>query len=284
MNRRNSRRRTKAQRRAEKRRRQQAESQAKTQAKAAKAEEKRTPRRGKRSHRIYAVLIIVLGLVIIIGTVLLLFYVQTIVVDGNEYCSDEEIADDVLDDDFSVNSLYVVAKYALGRGKVPPLVEEMDVSLSNPWTVKVTVKEKQAVGYVSYGDEYLCFDKEGTVIREVTEPPANLPLVEGIKVEHAELFEELTSENTEVFSEILEVTKELQKNELSCDKIICMEDNIYLYIGKVCISLGDKISEEQVDQIGPILTELGNREGTLHMEGYGTSNGTITFDMGEYPQ
>ncbi len=273
MNSRNSKRRTKAQRRAQRRRRAQE-----------KADEAETPSRRRRSHRVYAVLVIVLGLVIIIGTTLLLFYVQTIVVEGNEYCTDQEIAAAVQDDDLSVNSLYVIAKYALGRGKVPPLVEEMDVSLANPWTVKVTVKEKQAVGYVAYEGAYLCFDKEGTVIREDTMPPADLPLVEGIAVEHAELFEELTSENTEIFSEILEVSRDLQKNELSCHKIVCIQDNIYLYIDRICISLGDKISEEQIDQIGPILAELGNRSGTLHMEDYGTSDGTITFDMGEYPQ
>ncbi len=273
MNSRNSKRRTKAQRRAQRRRRAQE-----------KADEAETPSRRRRSHRVYAVLVIVLGLVIIIGTTLLLFYVQTIVVEGNEYCTDQEIAAAVQDDDLSVNSLYVIAKYALGRGKVPPLVEEMDVGLENPWTLKVTVKEKQAVGYVAYGEEYLCFDKEGTVIREDSVPPTDLPLVEGIAVEHAELFEELTSEDRSVFENILEVSKALQKNELSCDKIVCIKDNIYLYIGKVCISLGENVSEEQIDQIGPILTELGNRSGTLHMENYGTSEGTITFDIGEYPQ
>ncbi len=270
MNSRNSRKgRTRAQRRAQKR---------------AQEQSREEPRKKKKSHRLYAVVVIILGLAIVIGTVLLLFYVQQIIVEGNEYCSDQEIAAAVQDDDLSVNSLYVVAKYALGRGEVLPLVDEMDVSLANPWTVRVSVKEKQAVGYLAYGDEYLCFDKEGMALRETTVPPPGLPLVEGIEVEHAGLYEYLTSEDTKVFSAILDVSRELQKNELSCDKIVCIGDNIYLYIGKICVSLGDTITEEQMAQIGPIIGELGNREGTLHMEDYGNSGGTVTFDIGEFPQ
>ncbi len=273
------RKRTRALKRAQKRSKERKKEMARRQEK-----EQKAPRRRKRTHRLYAALVIILGLAILAGTVVLLFYVQRIVVEGNEYCSDEEIAAAVQDDDLSVNSLYVLAKYALGRGEVPPLVDEMDISLQNPWTLRVSVKEKEAVGYLAYEDSYICFDKEGVALREVTAPPPNLPLVEGIEVEHSGLYESLTSEDTKVFSAILDVSRELKKNELSCDKIVCIRDNIYLYIGKICVSLGDTISEEQMAQIAPILDELGDRKGTLHMENYNGSDGTITFDIDEYPQ
>ncbi len=281
--------RTRAQKRAQKRRQERSKEQASLKERSkeqtgGKDAGQKAPRRKKKTHRLYAVLVIILGLAIVAGTVILLFYVQRIVVEGNEYCSDEEIAAAVQDDDLSVNSLYVLAKYALGRGEVPPLVDEMEVSLQNPWTLRVSVKEKEAVGYLAYDDLYICFDKEGVALREVTVPPPNLPLVEGIEVEHSGLYESLTSEDTKVFSAILDVSRELKKNELSCDKIVCIRDNIYLYIGNICVSLGDTVSEEQMAQIAPILAELGNREGTLHMENYDGSNGTITFDIDEFPQ
>ncbi len=244
----------------------------------------RRARRKQKSHRFLKVLAVILILAAVIAAVVLLFYVQEIKIEGNEACSDEEITSAVQNDELSVNSLYVIAKYALGRGEVPPLVDEMKVGLENPWTLVVTVKEKQPVGYLSFDDLYISFDKEGTALREDGSPPSNLPLVEGIQVEHTGLYETLTSDDTRIFEAILDVSMELQKNELSTDKIVCIDDNIYLYIGDICVSLGSSISDDQVAQIGPILEELGGRSGTLHLEDYDGGNGTITFDMDEFPQ
>ena len=68
------------------------------------------------------------------------------------------------------------------------------------------------------------------------------------------------------------------------DWIVCKGDEIYLYIGKVYVNLGNKVSSSQVAQVPPILEKLGDQEGTLHLENYSESSGTITFDIGEIPQ
>ncbi len=251
-------------------------------------DEERTSRRRRRgqksSHRAYAVVVILLGIAIVVLSLYLLFYVQKIRVVGNEYCTNTEIAQSVQSDRFSVNSLYVKAKYALGAGEQPRCVDEMQVSLENPWTLKVTVTEKEAVGYLSDGEDYICFDKEGMVLRQVVVPPVSIPLVEGIEVENTGLYEMLTSKNTQIFESILEVSRELTRYDLITDKIVCSQNRLYLYIGDVCVSLGTSTSPEQIAQIEPILAELGDQEGTLHLEDYSSENGTITFDIGEFPE
>ena len=93
---------------------------------------KKHPKR-KKTHKLYAAIVLLLGIVIICMTVLLLFYVQRIEIEGNNYCSDKEIAEAVQNDRFSINALYVTAKYALGKGEVPNAVENMEVSLKNPF-------------------------------------------------------------------------------------------------------------------------------------------------------
>ena len=45
----------------------------------------------KKSHKIYALTVIVLGLAIILLALFLLFYVQRIEVEGNEYTDSQEI-------------------------------------------------------------------------------------------------------------------------------------------------------------------------------------------------
>ncbi len=240
-------------------------------------------RSSKGSHRLYAVVVIVLAIAIVLMSVYLLFYVQAIRVVGNEYCTNTEIVQAVQDDPLSVNSLYVLAKYGLGRGKVPDCIEDMKVSMENPWTLRVTVTEKEAVGYMPDESEYICFDKEGLVLRQVVVPPVNIPLVEGIEVENTGLYEYLESENTQIFEQILEATRELARYDLSSDKIVCDHNRLYLYIGDVCVSLGTTVSAEQIAQIEPILEELGSQKGTLHLENY-TDSQSITFDIDEFPE
>ena len=71
---------------------------------------------------------------------------------------------------------------------------------------------------------------------------------------------------------------------MSTEKIICKAARIYVFAGKVCISLGNQVTPEKVAQISPILEKLEGKEGTLHLETYSTSQETITFDVGEYPK
>lgn len=246
--------------------------------------EKPLRKKKKKTHRVYAFVVLALGIAIIVLAIVLLFYVQKIEISGNEYCSDQEIVDSVQNDPYSVNALYIVGKYALGKGEVLPCFESMKIGLKAPWIVTVKVKEKTIVGYVENNSVYDYFDKEGLVVAESSSLIEGLPCIEGIEVTEIQLYHQLKSDNTKIFEEILETSKEVTKYDLDTNKIVCVDDNIYLYIGKVCISLGESVSSEQIAQIEPILAKLGDQEGTLHLENYSESGGAVTFKMGEIPQ
>ena len=138
--------------------------------------EERPAKRKKKSHKLYAFIVMFLGIVIIFLSVVLLFYVQRIEVAGNSYCTDRQIVEVVQNDKYSVNSLYVWAKYALGCGEQLPCLERIQVSLGLPWVLKLEVKEKQIVGYL-YSDkkEYLYFDSDGMVVKTDTASMAGIP-------------------------------------------------------------------------------------------------------------
>ena len=99
----------------------------------------------KKGHRVYALIVIILGLIIIAMTVLLLFYVQKIEVEGNEYTSSQEIVEMAEKDPYAVNSLYLLVKYHFLRYEMPGSLESMSVSMKNPWTVKFKVKENTGI-------------------------------------------------------------------------------------------------------------------------------------------
>ncbi len=46
------------------------------------------------------------------------------------------------DDNWSSNSLYVMIRNHLMNHALLPAMEEANVTMKNPWTVKVTIKEK----------------------------------------------------------------------------------------------------------------------------------------------
>ncbi len=239
---------------------------------------KKKKRRRKKSHKVYAFFVLLLGFIIIIVAVLLLFYVQKIKVSGNEYTTEQEIVESVQSDKYSINSLYILGKYALGRGEVLPCLERIKIRMENPWSLKVIVEEKPIIGYIQNGGNYAYFDKEGLVVYESPALIEGLPYIDGIDVGEIKLYQQLKSDDTRIFEQILETSKEVTKYKLSTAKIVCEGDTICLDIGKVRVSLGKTVSAEQIAQIAPILEKLGDREGILHLENYSGMKGTVTFE------
>ncbi len=238
----------------------------------------------RKSHRLYAFVVLLLAAAILVLSVLVLFYVQQIKVEGNEYCTDQQIADTVRSDKYSINTLYIAGKYAIGKGKSLPCLESIHVSLSAPWTLKVTVREKPIVGYLENKDNYAYFDKEGMVVSMSPTLIEGLPCIEGVSMKDIKLYSRLETDDSKIFEEILETSQEAVKQKISADRIVCRGDEIYLDIGKIYVNLGNQVSSDQIAQIPPILEKLGGQEGTLHLENYSESSDTITFDIGEIPQ
>lgn len=235
--------------------------------------------RKKKSHRLYAFFVLTLGIMIIVLSMLLLFHIQKVEVKGNTYCTDTEIVELVKNDKFSNNSLYVLGKYRLGKGETLPCFENIKVSLKAPWSIRITVKEKQPVGYLVDGKDYVYFDKEGFVVEKGKIPINGVPLVEGIEVKTMEEYQPLKSDSSRIFEKILKASQELKKQKLASDKIVCKKERIFLYIGNVCVSLGTHVTSEKIAQLPPILEKLEGKSGTLHLENYSEDQETIPFDV-----
>ena len=247
-------------------------------------EVEKKPRKKKKSHKLYAAIVLTLGIVIITLTVFILFYVQRIEVKGNQYCSDKEIAESVQNDRFSINSIYVAAKYKMGRGQMLPCLDSISVRIKNPWTLRVTVEEKQPVGYMNVKKERVYFDKDGLVVLKGYAVLSEIPCVEGIKAKKITVYKNLEVSNKNIFKEILKTSQELKKNELVSKKIVCKGNEIYVYVENVQVALGTTVTAEKVAQIKPIVQKLDGKEGTLHLENYTIGNETITFTTEKFQE
>ena len=234
-------------------------------------------RRRKKSHRLYALIVIILGIVIIAVSMYLLFYVQRVEIKGNDYTEDKVILESVQKDKYSVNSLYLIVKYRFMEYEVPGSLISMKVGLKNPWTVKVTVKEKPIIGFIYEDDNYVYFDKTGTVVLKSREKVEGVPCIEGIDAKETKLYKPLNIEDGKLLDAVLNVAKEIKNYELAPDKTLCKKDGIEMQFGSIRVILGKSVTTEKVAQITPILAKLEGKEGTLNLEHFEDESSVIAF-------
>jgi len=220
--------------------------------------------------------------VLLVG-VLLLFHVQEIKVSGNQYLTDQEVAEWVQKDKYTTNALYLWAKFKFGAPELHPNMETLEVKLMNPWTISVRVYEKKMVGFVFDRNNMVYFDREGNVLEISMEFRDGVPLIEGLTANTAKLYQSLPVADEKVFDAILEVTRMMEKYELSADRIVCIDSELYLYFGSICVRVGAENLENRIIQIPPILKKLEGKKGLLHLENYQDSNSMINFDENVWP-
>lgn len=243
--------------------------------KSKKTKTQKKPR--KKKNRLYSFVVTLLAICIMVMLIVVVFRIQDVKVKGNELYSSSEIRKQVLDDKASVNSLYVYGKYKIGKGNVPAGVDEIKISLLTPWELCIEVKEKERVGYIKKGSEYIYVDKDGIVLQKNKEKAEDVLCMEGLTIQKAELYQKLEMKETNVFEKMTDVISELKKYDIKAQKLQCKGDRIYAYVGDVCISLGSEINSEKLAQVPGILEKLKNEKGVLHLENYSEEHNIITF-------
>lgn len=226
---------------------------------------------------------ILMGVFILAAGAVVLFRTRTVEVEGNSIYSENTIATWVQKDKLSVNTLYLLVKYNFLDSELPVGVEQMDVSLKNPWTVHVKVEEKELAGYVDCSGTYLYFDQNGIAVLKTKKQIEDAPYIEGLTFDESdvEIGKTLPVEDDSIFGKIVDASRYLKKYSLAPDRISCVEGDVRLYFGIVEVLLGDGGYEEKLQQVEPILDKLAElypkTAGTLHLENYDSASDAISF-------
>lgn len=242
---------------------------------------KRRRKKSKFGYYLYAITILLLTIINITLAALLLTKVQGIEVKGIKYSQKSDIVAWIEEDPMTNNSLYTLWKFKLGHYTLPVYLEDVDVSLTAPWKVKVKVQEKQMIGCILVDNSYVYFDADGLVLKKGSEYDTGLPLIEGLTVKDAKLFEYLKVENRKVFSYIVKVTEEIAEADLSPDRLVWEDDSMNLYFERICVRLGKSNFSEKIQELPPILTKLEGKQGTLQMEHYTEDSKNISFEKSD---
>ena len=244
-------------------------------------------RRKKKRRKIGLYILLILILLIAAGvfTVMNVFTVENVVVEGNELYSSTQIENMVLNDEYSWNSLYVDLKYRFVDIGEVPFVDTMEVSLDNPHTVHIKVYEKGMLGYLYINSigQNAYFDKDGFVVETSTEVIDGVPKITGISCEEVVLYEKLQLENSDILRDLLNLTQTLKKYNLLPDEIQ-YDSNMepVLYYGTIQVKIGseDNLSQKVV-RLSIILPQLDGLSGTLHLETWTPETTDIIWDRAE---
>lgn len=210
----------------------------------------------------------------------LMNHITKLEITGNSFYSDEEIEEMIFEDDLQYNAWYLYWRYHYAEAPQFPFVDKIEIELKGRGDVKVRVYEKSIVGYVDYLGTYMYFDKDGTVVESSMEVMEGIPRITGLQFDTIVLSEKLPVKEEKVFNYILNLTKELKKNEILPDKIYfndAMEATLYFNQARVALGTDDN-QNEKITRLKSIIPELSGKVGVLHMEEVNEENKNIIFE------
>lgn len=219
--------------------------------------------------------ILVSAAVLAVTAVLLLavsgiFRITEVTVTGNEYYSNQEIVDFVLGDGYQRNTLYLYLHYRYGEHPVIPFVDDFEVTIDSPHSIRIRVYEKSIVGYVRYLGRNVYFDKNGTVVESSDEQMEGVPMIRGLYFDQLVMYQPLNVEDPKIFDTILDITQLLKKYDLNLDEIRFAsggELNLKLKEVRISLGAGDHL-EEKIARIKQLEPDLADKSGTLDMKNY----------------
>lgn len=208
------------------------------------------------------------------------YAIKNVIVEGNKHYSAQEIQSMVLTGYLGDNSLYLSLKYKNREIKDVPFVDTMDVMVMSKDTIKITVYEKSLAGYVEYLGRYMYFDNDGTIVEAAKVKTNGIPQVVGLNFDHVVMYEKLPVENSDIFQNILTITKLLNKYNIICDKIqFDSKYNVTLGYENVKVNIGELTNlDDKIMQLPYILPSLEGQEGTLDLQNYTQDRKIVSFE------
>lgn len=247
-----------------------------------------TKKKKKRRQGVGLVIIeLILGIVIILAILVALAYflcpLKKVTVEGTDLYSDDEITGYLLDDKYSVNTIYVFLKNTIFPKGNAEFIDSFTVKMTGRNSIKIIAKEKKILGYVTNDDsEYVYFDFDG-IITEISENYVEGYMeVSGVTYEDAQIGDELSIGESEI-GYLTSLIKLIEKEDIVPNIISYDEYNhITLCYDSYDISLGSSsYLEEKIDRLCYILPNIENLSGTLHLENYSPNNTDIVFEKEE---
>lgn len=212
--------------------------------------------------------------VLLIVALLFSIRISKVEVTGNEWYTQEQMEQILFPDSMSRITVFCFLQDRLKEHIKIPFVEDYDIVFQKPNQVEVIVYEKSVVGYVSYMNSYMYFDKDGIIIESANEALPGVPLITGLTFGQIVLHQKLPVERPEVFDEILNLTQILSIYDMQIDRIQYGNfGETTLYLKDLEVLLGNSGNlNGKISELNDMLPQLEGLKGVLHLEDYDEAN------------
>lgn len=225
----------------------------------------------------FAVIVLLLG-------IFLFFFVcsvKTVEIIGNEYYSEDDIKGKLMTEVTDRNAVLFFLRYYMGKGNEVPFIQQTEVELKGCSSVTIRVYEKRMTGCIRNMNEYIYFDKDGTVMEVSKERFSDIPFFTGLKAKEYCLYEKLAVEDDSVFSIILSFSQLIERFKLPVDKVhISSINGVTMYSGNVKILFGKQKMYDaalaELNHMLPKVLEL-NQAGIIDMRDFKEGQATTVF-------
>lgn len=214
----------------------------------------------------------ILAAVLVLLSVLLLWSVRIkeITITGSTRHTNEQMVNLLFPDTLDRNTLYCLYKEKFQPHKEITFVADYDIIFRSPFKVEVMVYEKSIVGYVSYLNSYMYFDKDGIIVESTSHKLEGIPQIDGLKFGQIVLGEPLPIGDMNIFTEILNLTQVLSLYDMGVDKIhYSPKGEATLILGDVKVFLGSSDDMNgKISELHDMLPQLEGLKGTLYLDTY----------------
>ena len=153
--------------------------------------------------------ILAAAILLLLGILLWSIRITDIKVTGSARYTEAEMTNLLFPEGMDRNTLYCLYKERFQPHREIPFVADYDILFRSPSKVEVMVYEKSIVGYVSYLNSYMYFDKDGIIVESTSNKLEGVPRIEGLNFGQIVLGEPLPAPNMDIFREILNLTQVL---------------------------------------------------------------------------
>lgn len=217
--------------------------------------------------------------VLLLLAVLFCIRIKTVKVSGNQRYTAEQIGAVIFDTNLSRNSVYCYFQYRFRPHKTIPFVEDYKIVFRSPVEVEIITYEKSVVGYVSYMNSLMYFDKDGIIVESTNEKLEGIPMITGLDFGSIVLHKPLPVKDERIFDEILNLTQVLEIHHIMADKIAFnSQREATLTIGELKVKLGTNYEiDGKVSELEGILNSYTDLSGTLYLDNYDQTNSNPLF-------
>ncbi len=196
--------------------------------------------------------------------------IRQVTISGNSQYTEQEIVDIIFQKNVDFNSAYFFLKEKTREHIRIPFVEDYQIHFLSPTHVQIIVHEKSVVGYVSYMNSYMYFDKDGIVVESTDQPIDGIPGVTGLKYGHIVLYQPLPVEDAAIFEKILNLTQMLSVRKIKIDRIqYDSRGSATLYFNNVEVILGDSSQMDgKISLLADMMPQIQDLDGILYLDNY----------------